>query len=376
MVQIPSQSYISQSLESDSSTHSASGYLLLSLISGLLETGIFTSAATTHGLVWGLAGALAYQMGCLARNPLRLHPLGTVAALAIAALLGTVNLGWPNIDNQELWLIETLLVSAGIQSAREWLLPDQSPVPVWRKRLFRVAGFTFGIVIVIFPFITPNSLALVTTLTTIGFLMALWRGKIPRLPWQGINPCWNSGRMGWVMLTHQIHYFAYVYVLLYVLLRLDKVNAEHQIQNVLLGATLFAFGWGTYISGECLLKSWLRLTPRAAIICGHCWVAIGLAFMILYLDNIILVGTAWVLAGFGGGSVYAIKTVAKEYACSADLELWEHLGHVIGVLLTLLLIACFPSVFQAPFLLAFAAATGVVLRLGCIKNEYCHVKTM
>jgi len=338
------------------------GYLLLSMFSGLLETGIFTILAINQSLLWGLAGALAYQLGCLARNPLRLTPRASVTLLAIAVVMNFINIV---MTSNKMWLslIMVVLVSAGIQAAREWLLCEQPTVPVWLKRLFRVAGFTIGIVIAITPNITPLIFASVITILSIIILLACGNGRIPRQTWQGINSNWNPGYMGWVMLTHQIHYFAYAYVLLYVLLRINTAYPFLQVQNALFGALLFAVGWGTYIGGEFVLKTWFKITPRSAIIYGHCWIVLWLSCLITHLDNIYIVSVSWVLAGFGGGSVYAIKTVAKKMSCKADLELWEHIGHVVGVLLALVFTAIIPLILQAPFILAILAASVVAIRL-------------
>ena len=184
----------------------------------------------------------------------------------------------------------------------------------------------------------------------------------------GINLRWDAGNTGLVMLIHQIHYFSYAYVLLYLLLRQGAFNPYIEVKHVIVGAILFALGWASYISGEFVLKTMLKLSPIVAIISGHIWVVLWLLSIVFYMQHFALVGTAWVVAGFGGGSVYAIKCLAKNLHCTADLELWEHLGHVVGVLFAIVLVGLMQQKLEAPFILSVVAATAVSGRIAHLSH--------
>jgi hypothetical protein len=85
--------------------------------------------------------------------------------------------------------------------------------------------------------------------------------------------------------------------------------------------------------------------------------------MVLFNEYPFLIGLTWVLGGFGGGSVYAIKDLAKGASSKADLELWEHWGHVTGVSASFLSIQFLPSYPMAPFVSAIIAALSTLILL-------------
>lgn len=328
-------------------------YLVLSLLSGILETGAFTVGVATFGIPMGLALALAYQVGCLVRNPLGLSMRGAAVSLCGALLLLPYAAGsaFP-------MLLLVALVSGGVQSAREWLLPKHRPMPVSTKRMVRVVGFVLGLLggaLIGYPIIVCVSIVACLAVLPTAFTQA------QRTSWIHLNRWVASDGCGWIMLIHQTHYFAYVYVLLALLLEPTGMQApEVNIQRAMTASVWFAMGWFSYISGELVLKVLLQMPSRKAAITGHLWVAICLLGMVLATNHPFLLGLAWVLGGFGGGSVYAIKDLAKENACSADIELWEHWGHVIGVSLSLVAVLLFPHELTVPFFLAFTAALGTL----------------
>lgn len=341
----------------------APSYLFLSLLSGILETGAFTFGVAGFGLPMGLALALSYQMGCLARNPLGLSLKGAAVLLCVALPLSCLSGG-----NPFLMLPAVMLLSGAVQSARDGLMPKTPPIPVSTKRVFRVAGFVTGILC---GSLIGHALPLCVSVAACLVVLpaALARGR--KTPWTRLNRRFASGGYGWIMLVHQTHYFAYAYVLLALLLGAAGMTATDITPLRAVTASLwFALGWCTYISGEWILKNVLRMPSRKAAISGHLVVAVCLVCMALLIDRPFLLGLAWVLGGFGGGSVYAIKDLARENACPADIELWEHWGHMFGVSISLAGALLFPHTLAVPFLLALAAALGT-LALLCGNRNRC-----
>jgi len=337
-------------------------YLMLSLLSGVLETSVVIAGFSHFNLATGLAFALAYQVGCLIRNPLNLSLRGAAFLQAMALLLLPFML-----HNTLVLLLLVSFISGGIQSARDWLTPKQPPVPVSIKRLVRVTGFIAGIICgAIFDFETLVPVSLISCLV-------IWTA-IPtsaiRTRWIQINRRWRPDGYGWVMLVHQIHYFAYAYVLIAHLLN-PGLREETTITLRDAGAVSvwFALGWLSYISGETVQKRIFGLSARAAVILGHVWVVICLLFMAACIRNPHLLGMAWILGGFGGGSVYAIKELAEKRKCKADIELWEHYGHNIGVMLALTSVILFPITVEIPFMVAAIAATGTILLLVVFESK-------
>jgi len=330
-------------------------YLALSFASGVLETGAIAAGLIRGDLALALALALAYQLGCLARNPVRLSLKGSAIAIFSALpLLLVVRFG--------VWglFVSVLLASAGIQSAREWLLPQGEAFSVGTKRVIRVSGFVFGIfagyLVGVSAFGLVSSVALV--------IVVMPAAKQRRCPWANLAGTWASDGHGWTMLFHQSHYFAYAYVLLSVFLSSHGCYMPHSAwRTAAMASFWFSLGWASYISGEWLLKERFGLPDREAAIVGHICVFCCLMFMVVFYNHPLALGIAWVVGGFGGGSVYAIKAMARATGCRADIELWEHLGHVVGVALALSSVMLFPRTPVIPFFVALGAVAVTLVLL-------------
>jgi hypothetical protein len=309
-------------------------YLVLSFLSGMLETGVLTAGLMRFDIRMGVAFALAYQVGCLVRNPLRLSLQGAACLLSCSLFL--LLLGY---DGAWVFLLMTTLVSAGVQTAREWLLREQYPVSIGVKRVVRVSGFIGGI---LGGGVIGLSLLAFVTITSCVIVLPIAIGQEPRSPWMNLNRRFVSDGYGWIMLLHQTHYFAYAYVLLAILLtHKGPFPGETILSQPVTASGWFALGWLSYISGRWLLEERLKMSSLQAVIWGHIWVAGCLLCMALFHNHPLMLGLAWILGGFGGGSVYAIKDLAKAYGYRADIELWEHWGHVAGVSLSLASILIF-----------------------------------
>lgn len=332
-------------------------YLTLSLLSGVLETGTLIFGYCQYGLTYALLFALAYQIGCLMRNPLNLS-LRSAAVLLVASCLCV-----PFLQTNIL-LITTMILftSGGIQTAREYFLPRNPPMAVSVKRLVRVVGFLSGILLSTFAgYATLVAVSLLSCLVVLSAVKDLKKTDA----WMKINRQHDPDGFGWVMFMHQIHYFTYAYVLLalFCTLNLESVT-DITFKSAVVAALAFTLGWLTYISGEALLKDAFKLSPKKAIIIGHTWVTACLLVMFFYRHNPYILVMFWVLGGFGGGSVYAIKIKAGQQNSKADIELWEHYGHNAGVLAAFLSVLFFPLTPEYVFVLAaFAAVTTIILLL-------------
>ncbi len=251
-------------------------------------------------------------------------------------------------------LLALTMVSAAIQCARGELVPEPAP-GLAVKRTVRVAGFIAGILLG-WVFHPEALLAIVSGSILPILLYGAMYQRFSALC--SPNRQWMPGNWGVIMLCHQTHYFAYCYVLLFHLLRFPAVYMAGSPWNAPIHATIwFGVGWATYISGEQVLGRVLRLKPYVAAIVGHLWVVACLLGMIACLGTPWSLSLCWVLGGFGGGSVYAIKLLAQESACRPDLELWEHLGHVTGAgLAAMVCLAWGERASAIPYMIAICAA--------------------
>ena len=335
-------------------------YLILSLLSGVLETGLLIVGLLQGNIVIGLTLVFAYQIGCLFRKPfcISLHTAAYAQVVSITCVIPLLLYG-----NGSVWFLIffTVIMSAGIQGARKWVLPKRNPVPISIKRLIRVVGFISGIIIGVTIGIYFLIIIAVIACLVILPVAISQEGKEP---WVQVYKKFDSDGFGWIMLFHQTHYFAYAYVLLSILiLPTEHIICEISLLESLKASLWFGLGWFTYVSGQWLFKDKFKMSAIQAAIVGHAWVATALFIMAFCFKYHLILALVWAFGGFGGGSVYAIIDLAKERSCTADMELWEHLGHISGPAIALLSFIVFPLRMDIPFIIAFLAVSATLLLL-------------
>jgi hypothetical protein len=151
------------------------------------------------------------------------------------------------------------------------------------------------------------------------------------------------------MVVHQMHYFSYAYIVLYIASSCDRIFG-------FLTAGIFVFGWVTYTSVQYILKNKKYFIY---LIGGHIFLVIILATMVIIKSDIMKVAL-WVLTGFGGGTVFCIKEILKKYPGynNYDLETSENYGHIVGVVFSIVTFMIFKNI-NAPIISSaiFAGAT-------------------
>jgi hypothetical protein len=157
------------------------------------------------------------------------------------------------------------------------------------------------------------------------------------------------------MVIHQAHYFAYAYALPYLFLAIYGLSPT----SAALG---FALGWVSYSATPLVLA---RRPALPTLVLGHFLVALTLLAMASMIHRLDVLLVAWFVTGFGGGTVFLIRRLEREWRPdrpAAQFDVWEHIGHVLGVLIAITLTSRFPSV--TAMLLAgsvLAAGTAVLI---------------
>jgi hypothetical protein len=162
------------------------------------------------------------------------------------------------------------------------------------------------------------------------------------------------------MVVHQAHYFVYAYVLLWVM------SITHGLSTMVV-ALAFAAGWVSYTLSPRVLA---MFRPASALMIGHVANALLLATMAVLLNNAVPFVALWVLTGLGGGSVYALRQLARSADEGLDgldgLDRSELIGHLVGVVLAIGLAALAGPrpAFAAGAALAACVAAASWWRLG------------
>lgn len=331
-------------------------FLGLSLLSSTVELGpIIILAARGESLVVILLAGLAYQVGNLIAGMIALPTILMVISGILAAVFS-----WLSSDHLSFFYLSVLLASISIQEMRRFLRitqKDSVKVNTLLKRTVRIVGFVVSgfIGLTMYPWL----ISLIGAVAIVVFLRFGRFSAKEKNPFSlGVSP------LSSLMVVHQSHYFSYAYLIpVLFLVVLD-------IPRHLVGIA-FVVGWISYASVESLVRS-SRLV--GVFIVGHVVVATALFCLGLFYRSLPAVLGAWFISGFGGGTVFALTKLNKMAATtSVELEPWEDIGHVSGVILSIVFVLLAPNAFRDAFwassIIALIAALLMAISAGWISRS-------
>lgn len=309
-------------------------FLLLSCVSGALETGVLFYG-WANSLPWWevLALALMYQLGNLlslfVRNRRAALAVSCVVVLLFTALYALFQIRW-------FLFITTACCSSSIQIGRS---AYKSTCRTWIKRSFRVLGFA----------LSPFAALIMPWFIAAAGAAALVAAGSHSSPVKRRKPF----KIYSVMIFHQIHYFVYIYALvLWVLCQNTSITAT---------VILFVAGWAVYILPQAISGRFPQLNRAAMFFVCHTFLSlVMLAITVCAAANLTTaVCGLWILTGLGGGSVFCIESLSPRYE-RAEMDFSENLGHVLGASLAVILAlplrdACFPFCAAASFISVITA---------------------
>lgn len=336
-------------------------YYITCLMSGMVELGTVFLGITLHfnlTLIIGLA--MAYQLG----NILRFFVTEKIAKYqtlfsAITLLLSLIVLFTPDMEMVQFSTacIMLILFSTILQNIRSAV---QGNIPRWKKRSCRVLGFILSSIV--------YSLGPVS-LVAASLILLFYSMSLEHFYYDNWYINWKAGNYGrkicWAMVTHQAHYFAYNYIMLFLTVTYFK--------NPYISAMWFAANWIPYTITEPLVQK-LKWDKWFTIAIGaHVFNAVVLISMYCTLDLSFHTSLClWVLTGFGGGNVFCIKK-ALAPVIVYDKNVWsfsEQIGHILGVFVALII--AFIGIPEKSSLLAavfFALATIPIIMYTYRRNK-------
>ena len=309
-------------------------FLLLSAITGLVEVGtVLFAIAQGYSVVQLLAIVLAYQIGCFFPKNISLKkPL--LFLFCVLSILSNIAFYF-DINNWWLLAVSILFLSPCLQSLRSVL---KSSINVGVKRGFRIVGFALA------PLFSVYALSIISLLCFL-FLIDYNQNNINGVNFVPLRCPYT------VMIVHQMHYFSYTYIVLFIISTFDKYHGW-------LTSIIFVLGWITYTIVPYVLR---KRKYAIYLISGHTF----LFFIILsmaFTQSSWLFVILWVLTGFGGGTVFCIKELLKRNNCYEEvvLETAESYGHVLGVLCSMIIYSIF-NLLAAPIIFAAICAIATVI---------------
>jgi hypothetical protein len=333
-------------------------YLLLSAISGFVELGALTYAVLQG---WSLSEVLAlgcaYQLGALANSVVRLSRVWFLAVLAVAAGTCLLDPGPPA------FAAAMILLSIGLQGIREEALTS-GRVGTLAKRISRIVGFAAA------GLCSPTATAS-AALLAVAIGITLPRASSTKMPHTSLVPA-APRSIDVIMLVHQAHYFAYAYALPILFLRTYRLSP-------IAASLAFSLGWTSYSATPTILA---RCPARLTLILGHLLAAATLGVIALRVQHIEPLLVAWFVIGFGGGTVFLIRRLEatwKPPRPTSQLDVWENVGHVAGVLVAIVVTLRAASVVAmivagavlalSTAILVFIAEPGTVADRAALRNR-------
>lgn len=291
-------------------------YLLLAFCASLLELGPPIYALVSgHSLEMVLWIGLAYQLGNGASSLLAPSIWRVIVAAVIAMLFTAV------ASNPVLQVCSIAFLSVALQWSRKIVKNVAPSLPgTVAKRSARVLGF---VSVAIVPAWYGLFVALVACAASIFTTRADHHSHKAAVPMPT-----TIHTIGLVMMFHQLHYFVYSYVVIWLVFSDTSFGT-------LIPCLLFALGWISYLCAEPLYR---RAHPHHVFLLGHTFVALCLFGIAIAHTSPVLASALWVMTGFGGGSVYCISKMGKLQGLGETyIEHCEDVGHVAGVAVALLL---------------------------------------
>lgn len=301
-------------------------FLVLSFMSSFLELGpiilLITNQANLQSVLFM---GFCYQIGNLAASSIplkRTHVIFTLGCAVIASLLFT-------IQTPGLLYLSVGLTSLALQKTRRYVVAinPHKATSTLLKRSVRVVGFLLS------AFISGASFRAAIILV---FGIAVFVAVRYKESWLA-HPQLHSPKrniFAGIMVIHQSHYFSYAYLI--PVLMLSTLNIP-----VMLSGLAFITGWLSYISSEALFG---KFNLRKTFIMGHLVVFVSLVAIGLFASIMWVVLLAWFISGIGGGTVFCLTRMNRQSEYKVDMEFWEDIGHVLGVLLTLTLVLMFDEI--------------------------------
>lgn len=318
-------------------------FLILSFISGFVELGCILNGIHNNFSILQIVGiGLAYQVGNLSPNPIKLGPKLTIFASISSIIFFTLYLNFGHYSSLFLTIVTLSMV---IQSLRAL---SKASVNTTLKRSFRILGFAFSFMIILdITTIVIQSLLLILSISSRSHMSKTTLLK-PKIKF-----------INFIMIIHQFHYFTYAYFVLYLFSRLGL--------SISLMTIFFILGWLTYTYISCILKKDYYVSY---FLVGHTFLFFVLFLLALNYNNTLMI-YLWILTGFGGGTVFCIKKINEIHqdSSSQDMEFSENIGHVVGVLLGMSLYYITSNISVVIFFSSICAIMAMALMFLFTRNK-------
>lgn len=305
-------------------------FVILNIISGLLETGAIIFGMRKYGIIFALVAALFYQIGNLAPDPFTLSKKLKFMFASASTILMIFGF-W----NPCCVMIAIPFLALSLQSVRaKYKLDDLKAY----KRVLRMIGFFLGFGFnAIIGIIGSCIVIIAICLSGSNEKSAI---MIPRF-----------NRLHWILIFHELHYFTYCYAVMLI---------AYQYTGAIGAAVLFFLSWIAYVSSRKLFYRNVSNYKKAFVV-GHTILVI-LLVLIFFIPDIKIKTLCWLLTGIGGTTEFCIGELEKKTGQSAtNHNCAENYGHVGGVLISILTVIVTKKLLASVLIAGLFAIVALIL---------------
>lgn len=305
-------------------------FIILNIMSGLLETGAVIFGMRNYGIVFALVAALLYQIGNLTPYPFKLSKTVKTLFASASAILMIFGMWTPCCV-----MVAIPFLALSLQSVRaKYKLDDLKSY----KRILRMIGFFLG-----FGF---NAFIGIVGSCIVVFAICLSDSNDK---FAIIIPHFN--RLQWILVFHELHYFVYCYAVM--LIAYQYIGA--------IGATvLFFLSWIAYVSSRKLFYKNASNYKKAFII-GHSILVIIL-ILIYFIPNMAMKTVCWLLTGIGGTTEFCIGELEKKTGQNAaNHNCAENYGHIGGTLISIFIVIITKNLLSTVLIAGVFASVALIL---------------
>ncbi|MCL2566527.1 MAG: hypothetical protein FWE18_00310 [Alphaproteobacteria bacterium] len=326
-------------------------FLFQSFISGIMEVGfVYYLWQLNYSIIVILIFALLYQ----ATNFLASFLIADKKIIYLSILIFIANVLYIILNNTNIYCLGVIffIVSIFLQILRG---EAKSSVSTFIKRTFRILGFVnfylFGIKFLL-------AVAIYVFIMIFKYNELQHKAQTIKIKYSNILP-------SIIMITHQIHYFIYCYILMYFLLQ--------NVDNILLYGFIFSLGWITYLVSQNIFGNF---NIYKNVIIGHLVLScnIFLLFCVIYFRvNLYIIWFLWILTGFSAGTVFAIKDILIIYKHNlSSINFYENIGHVFAVILSLAVVIATSNIYNTIIISALFALLTAILTYVLYGKNYAR----
>ena len=301
----------------------------LSLISGFCEIGIVVWGMKAFGITGALLGALCYQIGNMAPNPITLS-----RRMCWILLSSSLAFGLAGFFFQPVFLCPALtLFNMALQNERSVLKNKTNNTgSKVLKRVFRIIGFALG-----FLFRIESFFICLIAVVVICIICKEDDNKKTGITIPHFN------KLDVILVLHEIHYFVYSYCVLLIVYSITVFGKTVGGYAVL----AFTLTWIPYALAAVFIKRkiLLRLGHKKTFLLGHSILTVILVAMFLIIKTcsgapfLIGLGITWLFTGIGGTTEFCIEEIDKLKGTYVknNHNSAENIGHILGVILSIVL---------------------------------------